>query len=260
MKSKKKLIVGVSVVLLLLAIVLLSRLIARNRDNKAFAVYLEDYIGETLGVITDEKAGTDEEREGKENESGFLPEMKARTASDEITELIFSRTQVQLVKYDGKTCTLSITSPDCASLYDKILESPDELDRTDFVSAKAYVLERFRQEPESGSIPYITMKVELEVIKTGDQYELVETEEYIDALYGGLITYFRDLTESIRKEGNPLPFHHSWWQDIMSARYADSPEAWASRHPISTYLLRRRGSSWRDIFNSLSFSTPALLI
>lgn len=144
----------------------------------------------------DERADTD-----TEPENSFLPDMKSKTASDEITELIFSRTQVQLVKYDGKTCTLSIISPDCASLYDKILESPEELDRTDFVSAKAFVLERFRQELESESIPFITRKVELEVIKTDGKYELVETEEYIDALYGGLITYFRDLTESILKEG-----------------------------------------------------------
>jgi len=199
MTNKKKLTIGVAVASLIIVTGIIARVLIENRDSKIIATDIESYIETLLDKESDRQADKDEK-----NESGFLPHMKLNTAADEITELIFNCTQIQIIKSDKQTCVLSVTSPDCAMIFNSILESSDEWDKTDFASSKAYVLERFRKELKDPSLPVMARRVELEVVKNGGQYEIVETEEFLDALYGGLISYYNELSEKVEiyKEGN----------------------------------------------------------
>ncbi|NLC19273.1 MAG: hypothetical protein GX757_08675 [Clostridiales bacterium] len=185
MKNRKRLIIGIAFISLFLVTGILIRGRIVNREHKLITTHIENYIKDQLSVNTT-------------NEDDIY--IKEKFNSDELNELILTRTQIHIVKISDLSCVLAVTSPDCAYICKSILKSSDKWDKSDFNASKAYVMELFRQELESPSCPIVTNEIELKIVKNHDRYEIEESEAYFDALYGGLISYYKELSEALQKE------------------------------------------------------------
>lgn len=122
------------------------------------------------------------------------------TISSEIADIILDNTTVKLIKADKEKCTLEITSPDCGLICQRIMDSSNNWDRSDFIASKTYFLQTLKSELESRTFEYLTSNIELEVVKNGNRYEIIETEEYMDAMYGGLLSYYNELSSKLTDE------------------------------------------------------------
>lgn len=195
MRYKNKIPVFI-LVLLAIGAMLISFILLKERSEKILFNDISSYIKETLGNYMDAEGtsidGTDE--------------IKSETLSHEVNDIILSLVKVEVLGFNKKKCILRVTSPDCALIYDNILNNLNEWANNDFVASKNYIFNKLIGELKSKSLVYVATEVELEVVKNGDRYEVVETEEYLDALYGGLYTYYKYLSERLElQEGRYKP-------------------------------------------------------
>lgn len=102
-------------------------------------------------------------------------------------------TTAEVIEIDGNTARLSITAPDMKKILSQILsedavfdDEEKELDRI-----KDYVAKKLA----SGNFETLTKEVTVEIETDGDGFRIIENDEYYDAVYGGMLSYYDEIAE-----------------------------------------------------------------
>ena len=122
------------------------------------------------------------------------------TVANEITNMIMNYNTINVIDANNNNCTLEIIYPNVAQICKKIMASSENWDRSNFLASKTYFLDTLKNQLESQNFEYLSQDIELKVVKNGDKYEFIETEEYMDAIYGGLLTFYNELYDDPRDE------------------------------------------------------------
>lgn len=111
-----------------------------------------------------------------------------------VAEMIYQRASYQVTWSDGATCTVLVTAPDMKTLFEETptvavdaTQDPDAADREEqiFLATLADRLER-------GDYPILQTQLTMEM----EYGEPVLTYEFVDAMYGGMLTVWEELVAS----------------------------------------------------------------
>ena len=118
---------------------------------------------------------------------------KDTSVSDRFLFVMKGLTYVEFGEVTRKTVELTVTMPDMRALFLEQLE--EDVLIIDPIIESNRILENVTMRMEQDDCPMITTTVTAEIDRSGDQPQVVVTDELIDALYGNLLTLQKELLE-----------------------------------------------------------------
>lgn len=186
-KQKKKMIIIIAscVIVTCVVIVCVSVFAINRKREQSVQTQMEGFLTVTSDIYL-------EDEEKKESDD----------VGTQILKSIIKNVDYEIKKTSSDGCILKITSPDVYKMYYKIMkENPIEA-FSSYGEYKNAVEDRFEQifkGLESGNYEYRTTTVEV-AIKDGT---IETTNEFADAIYGGLITLQEEMIEKYIEEEEP---------------------------------------------------------
>ena len=118
---------------------------------------------------------------------------KDTSVSDRFLFVMKGKTYVEFGEVTRKTVELTVTMPDMNALFSEQLD--EEMLLIDPIAESNRILENVTKRMEQDDCPMITTTVTAEIDQSGDQPEVVITDELINALSGNLLTLQNELLE-----------------------------------------------------------------
>lgn len=108
-----------------------------------------------------------------------------------INLMIHNLTTVEILKSNKKSASLKITAPNMYELMNSLYADDDWINKQDELYSG---LEKtVKEKLESGQFTYVTKTVEVNIIETDGEKAIEDNFEYMDAMYGGLYTFYREI-------------------------------------------------------------------
>lgn len=184
MKQKKKIIIIIAscIIVTCVVIVCVSVFAISRKREQSVQTQMEGFLTVTSDVYLEDQ---------EKNESDDI--------GTNILKSIIKNVDYEIKKTSSDGCTLKITSPDVYKLYSKIMEENPTKTFSSYDEYKNAVADRLEQifkELEVGNYEFRTTTVEVAI----KDATIETTNEFADAIYGGLITLQEEMIEKYIEE------------------------------------------------------------
>lgn len=123
-----------------------------------------------------------------EDMDDFAKEYRPAAINGMITDMVSYKV---ISEYDNYVI-LEITAPDMKAILKNIASSDATFD--DVAEEMTRIEDFVTQALMSDNLQFVTNIVEVEFVEHNDYFEIIPNDEYVNAVYGGMISYYNELT------------------------------------------------------------------